>query len=350
MIKMFCPECGNTEEPLIDGICKTCFLKTYKMLKIPENIDIEICKHCNSKLLKGQWIDEYIPEEEVIYRTLEDEIEIDKLAENPIIDLEIKQMRGTIAECEINSSCEISNTIIEDTYETNVKINHTVCPTCSKRESGYYEAVIQVRGDKRTPENEEIKEIEELIQKTIEKQYHKDKLAYIPQILKPKEGRDYYIGSLKTARKIINTLKSNIGGNSKESPRLISEDSSTGKGLYRIWISYRLSQFQNNDFVEFENKIYQIKNVNGKHITSINLKTYETKNIGWNKYEKISLLKKYNEEMKTTVTDKNPNYIQILDPETYNTEDIELKKEYENINIGDEINCIKINKQIYIII
>lgn len=347
---MFCPECGNTEEPLIDGICKNCFLKTYKMLKIPENSTIKVCKHCNSKLLKGQWIDEYIPEEEIIYRTLEEEIQLDELVEEPIINLEIKQMRGTIAECEIQAIGNILGTEINEKHETNIKINHTVCPNCSKKESGYYEAVLQVRADKRNLKTEEIHEIETIINKTIEKQSKKDKLAYIPQILKPKEGIDYYIGSLKTARKITNNLKSNIGGISKESPRLISEDSSTGKGLYRIWISFRTPEFEKKDFVEYEKEKYTVLHINGNNIQIKNLENNTIINIPWNKYDKLKLIGKKEDIKKTTITNKTPNTIQILDPENYSPIDINLIPEYQNMNIGEEINCIKINNITYILL
>ncbi len=346
---MFCPECGNTEEPLINGVCKTCFLKTYKMLKIPENTTINVCKHCNSKLFKGQWIDEYIPEDEIIYRTLEEEIQLDELVEDPIIDLEILQMRGTIAECEIESTGTIQGSTITETHQTNIKIKHTVCPSCSKKESGYYEAVIQVRADKRNLKTNEIENIEQHIIKTVEKQSQHDKLAYIPQVLKPKEGIDYYIGSLKTARKIVNNLKTNIGGISKESPRLISEDSSTGKGLYRIWISFRIPEFEKGDFIKFEDKNHKIININGNHIQTQNLENQETTSIPWNKYDKTKLISKKEDIKKTTVTNKTPTHIQILDPEDYSTVDLNMKPEYQDIEIGEEINCIKINNILYIL-
>ena len=346
---MFCPECGNTEEPLINGICKSCFLKTYQMIKIPKNSTIHICKHCNSKLFKGQWIDEYIPKDEIIYRTLEEEIQLDENIEQPIIDLEIKQMRGTIAECEIQSNGNILGTNIHEKHTTNIKIEHTVCPNCSKKESGYYEAVIQIRSDKRDLKTEEIKKIETNIQKTIEKQSQKDKLAYIPQILKPKEGIDYYIGSLKTARKIVNNLKTNIGGISKESPRLISEDPTTGKGLYRVWISFRTPEFSKKDFITFENNEYIVLNITGNHIQAKKLENQTINNIPWSKYNKIKLIAKKEDIKKTTITNKTPDTIQILDPENYDVIDTDLLPEYSNLKIGEEINCVKINNQTYII-
>ena len=146
---------------------------------------------------------------------------------------------------------------MSEAHTPNVRINHTVCPDCSKKSSGYYEAVIQLRADERELDSDEIANAEEIIGRVIEKQARKDKLAYIPQIATPKEGKDYYIGSLKTARKVAGQLKEELGGTTKESPRLISEDKSTGKGLYRIWISLRLPKFIKEDFVRYNETIYQ---------------------------------------------------------------------------------------------
>ncbi|WP_413823556.1 MULTISPECIES: 60S ribosomal export protein NMD3 [unclassified Methanobrevibacter] len=346
---MFCPECGNTEEPLINGVCKNCFLKTYQMIKIPENIDVIICKHCNAKLFQGQWIDEEIPEEEIIYRAIEDAIKIDELTENPIIDLEILQMRGTIAECEVIVNGNVLNTDINEIYNVNVKLNHNVCPNCSKKESGYYEAVIQLRADNREIKQEELNKIEGVVQHTINKQAKKDKLAYIPQILTPKEGFDYYIGSYKTAKKIINNLKNEIGGESKESPRLISEDKSTGKGLYRIWISFRLPEYEIGDFVKFEDKILEITHISGHNIHCENLQDRKDFNIQWKNSTKVKLLEKNTKVKQSIVTDKSPSMIQILDPDDYTTVDLEMNDKFNNINIGQEVDTIKLEGQVYLL-
>ncbi len=346
---MFCPECGSTEEPLINGVCKNCFLKTYQMIQVPENITVTICSHCNAKLLKGQWIDSEISEEEIIYRTLEDAIKIDELVEEPLIDLEILQMRGTIAECEITVLGTVYNTRLNEKYNVNVRLDHSVCPDCSKKDSGYYEAVIQLRAENRSLKQAEINNAEEIIQRTITKQSKKDKLAYIPQILNPKEGFDYYIGSLKTAKKIVNNLKNELGGEIKESPRLISEDRSTGKGLYRIWISFRLPEYEVGDFISFEDKIFEIINISGKSIHCKNLKDFTESNIGWKHSNEIKLIEKSTEIKPSILTDKSPNMIQILDPDDYSTVDLNMNEEFNDIDIGQEVSTIKINGQVYLL-
>ena len=346
---MFCPECGSTDKEMVGDVCIDCFLKEFQMIDIPKRIEVQICSHCNSKLEEGKWSDEFIPEEEIIYRALEKNIKIADEVENEIINLEIDSMKGTIASCYVEVVGEVYDTQIEETHDTEVKILKTVCPTCSKLQAGYYESVIQFRADNREIKNEEYAKADEVVERTLIKQSKKDKLAYCPQIAKLKEGYDYYIGSLKSGRKVAEALTDEFGGVVKESPRLISEDKSTGKGLYRIWISVRIPEAEIDDFIEYENKIIQITSVSKNSFVGMNIKTNKKHNIPMKNMEDIKLVKKSEEIETATVISKSPQFIQILDPIDYSTVDLDMKEEYNEINVGEEVKLIRINNNIYLL-
>ena len=346
---MFCPECGSTDKEMVGNICIDCFLKEFEMIELPQRIEVEICSHCNSKLEEGKWSEENIPEEEIIYRALERNIKIQDEVSNEIINLEIDQIKGTISNCFVEVIGEVHGTQIEETHECEVKIKKSVCPSCSKMQSGYYETVIQFRADNREIKTEEYAKADEIVERTLIKQSKKDKLAYCPQIAKLKEGYDYYIGSFKSGKKVAENLKEEFGGTIKESPRLISEDKSTGKGLYRIWISVRIPEFEINDFVKYENKIIQIKSIDKNRILGIDISTNKKHNIPMKHVEDLKLVKKSNEIETTTILSKSPNTIQILDPGDYSAQDLEMKEEFQDYNIGDEIKLIKIDNYIYLL-
>ena len=346
---MFCPECGSTDKKMVGDICIDCFLKDFQMLEIPKRIEVQICSHCNSKLEEGKWSEEFIPEEEIIYRALERNIEVADEVSNEHVTLGIEQMKGTIAECEIEIVGEVEGTQIEESHKSEVKILKTVCPTCSKVQSGYYEAVIQFRANKREIKAEEYAKADEIVERTLVKQYKNDKLAYCPQIAKPKEGYDYYIGSLKSGRKVAEALKEEFGGIIKESPRLISEDKSTGKGLYRIWISVRIPEFETGDFIKFENKILYVNSIAKNSLVGEEITTNKKHNIAMKNMEDIELVKKADEIESTTVISKSPQIMQILDPIDYSAVDLDMKEEYSKYNIGDEVKLIRIENYIYLI-
>ena len=347
---MFCVECGSTEKKMIGNICIDCFLKDFQMIEIPERIEVQICSHCNSKLEEGKWSEEYIPEEEIIYRALERNIQIADEVSNEIINLEIDSMKGTIASCYVEVVGEVYGEQLEETHDSEVKILKTVCPTCSKLQAGYYESVIQFRADSREIKKEEYAKADEVVERTLIKQSKKDKLAYCPQIARLKEGYDYYIGSLKSGRKVAEALKDEFGGVIKESPRLISEDKSTGKGLYRIWISVRIPEFEIGDFIKYENRISQVHDIDKNRIICIDIaKDNKQFTIPLKNMEKVELVKKEEEIETTTIISKSPKMIQILDPSDYSAVDLEMKEGFEDHNIGEEIKLIKIDDYIYLI-
>ena len=349
MIFMFCIECGSENKQMVGEICIDCFLKEFEMIEIPKNISVEICSHCNSRLEEGKWSDSFIPEEEIIYRALERNIKINELVENEEINLEIDQIKGTIAECFVEVVGDVYGVTIDETHDTSVRILKTVCPSCSKLQSGYYESVIQFRADNREIKSEEYDKADEIVARTLEKQAKTDKLAYCPQIAKLKEGYDYYIGSLKTGRKIAEALKDEFGGIIKESPRLISEDKSTGKGLYRIWISVRIPEFESKDIIEYENKLIQVTDIGKNRVVGLDIKTNKKHNIPLKNMESIKLVKKASEIETTTIISMSPKIIQILDPSDFSAVDLEMNEEFSDYNIGDEIKLIKIENYIYLI-
>ena len=346
---MFCPECGSSDKEMIGDICIDCFLKDFKPIQVPTNIKVTVCSHCNSKLEKGQWVESNIPTEEIIYRALENNIQVDERIEEEIIDLEIEQIKGRTAQCTVEINCKLSNKQVQDIIEVDVQINKSACPTCSKRNSGYYEAVIQLRADNRPLNAEEKKYADEIIFNSLNKQYKRDKLAYLAERLTLKEGIDYYIGSLKSAKKGVTALRKNFGGIVKESPRLISEDKSTGKGLYRVWISIRLPEFQIGDFVKYSNKIGQVIFIDNDKGIAVDLKTAENFSLPWNKYDSIELISKKENIQTSTIISKSPSMIQILDPIDYSALDLEMSKSAKDLNIGDEVELIKINEEIYLL-
>ena len=347
---MFCPECGSTDKEMVGDICIDCFLKDFQMIEIPKRIEVQICSHCNSKLEEGKWSDEFIPEEEIIYRALERNIKIADEVENEIINLEIDQMKGTLALCFVEVVGEVRGTQIEETHDSEVKILKTVCPSCSKIQSGYYETVIQFRADSREIRPEEYAKADEIVERTLIKQSKSDKLAYCPQIAKLKEGYDYYIGSFKSGHKVAEALTEEFGGIVKESPRLISEDKSTGKGLYRVWISVRIPEFEISDFIEYEDKIIKVTSIKKSSVVGVDISTNKKHNIPMKNMEDIRLVKKSSEIETTTVISKSPQFIQILDPVDYSAVDINMKEEYDKLNVGEEIQLIRIDNNVYLLI
>ncbi|MBI5680051.1 MAG: NMD protein affecting ribosome stability and mRNA decay [Methanobacterium sp.] len=346
---MFCPKCGKTDEKIFDGVCKSCFLKEVVLAEIPSELEITVCAHCQSRLVSGRWHELELSDKEIMLNTLNKHINLSEYVENAEIGAETILARGSNIDCIVHVKGDVLGEIVEQEYKINFKIKRMVCPECSKFQSGYFEAVIQLRADKRIPDDDEIAVVDGIIADNINKISKKNKMAYISERAVLKEGIDYYVGTYKVAKRLSNTIKDSVGGVVKESPRLMGRDKSAGKDLYRIWISVRLPYFRFHDFIKYENVPGQIMGIDGKKVLIKDLISRKYISVQWRDYDKIETVAKKEDVKETTVTSKTPNSIQILHPVSYEPIDLEINSETEDIEIGMQIHVIEIDENIYIL-
>lgn len=346
---MFCIECGKEDKELFKGRCHSCFAASNKLITIPSELEVESCAHCSSIHVGDKWMETKLSEEDFIAQTIAQESVPDEDAEDVALEIDLINQKGSILEMMITASGKVLGIPVRKEFKVNVKINRNACPECSKYASGYYEAVLQLRADTRPLEAEEIQAADDIIKRLLDKLSKKNRMAYLSQRIVIKEGVDYYFGSYKSARKISNVLKEQMGGMLGESPRLMGRDKSAGKDLYRIWISLRLPIFQKGDFITHEDHVGQIIDINGRKIVIMDLETLENISISWREYSNLEKVAGKEDVKITTVTSKTPTEIQLLNPETYQPIDMDLLSELADIDIGEEVEVIEIKGKIYII-
>ncbi|MDO5851266.1 MAG: NMD3-related protein [Methanobacteriaceae archaeon] len=346
---MFCLKC-NKEEELYEDLCKKCYIDEFKLVSVPENAEFTICSHCGATFKEYKWIESEYYDEDIIQDAILKKLEVNNKLENPKITTEILVNRGTMYDCIIHCEGTVLNTHVKEEHPITVKVIKGVCPTCSKYNSGYYEAVIQLRADNRKITDDELSQIEDTIVKETNNLYKTNKLSYIAKRTQLKEGIDYNIGSLNAAQKITDHIQKNYGGIISQSHKIVGQDKSTSKDLYRTWILMRLPSFKKDDIIEYDNKIYQVTNIGSHKITVLNLEDYSTNSIMWKKYDKLKKVAKITDIQSTTITNKTPTTLQILDPSDYSPIDLKLKDFMKNLEIGSNVNVIKINNQIFIIL
>ena len=346
---MFCPKCGSEDEELYEGICRSCFVKEAKLMNIPNNLEITVCAHCGS-LLKGlKWEDCDLSVEELITSAVMENYEKLSYVQNFKLSVEILTIRGSNYECIIHAEGTVMGTKIVEDYSTNVKIKKGACPDCSKCASGYFESVIQIRADNRFPTPNELHTIDNIMRNKISALSVKNRMAYVSDVSTLKEGVDYYIGSYKAAKKLTSAVKDVMGGVIQESPRLVGRDKSRGKDLYRVWISIRLPDFQKGDFIEYENRIGQVKGFDGKKILLNDLETHSIWSVMWKEYNKIKVIARSSDIKPTSVISKSPKTIQILHPDTYQPVDMDITGEISDLEIGEEVKVLEVGKILYIL-
>ena len=347
--KAFCPQCGKTDEELFSGLCRSCFIEKTSLITLPEQMDITICTQCGSTQKKGKWTDSDLSIEDHVVETIAEQIEVDDSVKDVDISIGILNIRGSTFECLVEVKGEVLGETVSQDFPVEIRVNKNVCNDCSKYASGYYEAVIQIRADERLPSPDEIKSADEIMKTRIQQLSFKNRLAYISQRVEIKEGVDYYIGSYKAARKLTESLKNELGGILKESPRLMGRDKSSGKDLYRIWISLRLPPFQKGDFVEYKDTKAQIQDFDGNKVYLQDIESSNRISVPWKEYGNFRIIARKEDIKKVLISARTPRSIQILHPETYQPVDIEIDPELFSVEIGEEMDVVEIDDNFYML-
>ncbi len=228
---MVCPICGKKSE--VGVFCSECYLKKNLVIRLPSLLEASRCPHCGRYLIGGKWVgmEEEEAVEKIVKRSLKINIQkIDKLAS---VVVEIRRERGDyialvrvlFGNSEKNRRCV-------------VRFKDTLCPRCSRMAGGYYEAVVQLRGDIGD-------EMLELISRWVGED--KDPMAFIGDIKTLHGGYDIYIGGKKVAERVVKRILRHGGGEVRSSPyhvgrstKLIGVDRQKSKEKRRFYYVVRL--------------------------------------------------------------------------------------------------------------
>jgi len=127
---LICPKCGKTQKEVkfIEAFCIDCYPFN---LRLPGRIEIDICKRCGKMRIKGEWTayDRKKLEEHIASKARG---EFEKVE----YDSEKQEMIFTVKGATINKPYKFEKKTV-------------ICSDCSRVSGGYYESIIQLRGDEK---------------------------------------------------------------------------------------------------------------------------------------------------------------------------------------------------------
>lgn len=205
---LICPKCGRSEDEVkfIESFC----IDDYPLnIRVPDKEELERCKRCGRMLFRGDW-------------TPYDEKKIEKHI--------LGRCRGEFAAASYDFGRQaITFTISRGDRELKVEkpvpllVKVTMCQQCNQISGGYYQGIVQLRGDRARVEKYSKILIGRLEKKTfISKSEEKD------------GGIDLYVGSSKAVLGEVTSL----GVRALITKKLIGRDE--GKRLYRTTFAIRL--------------------------------------------------------------------------------------------------------------
>lgn len=153
-------------------------------IEIPKNVEIEVCKRCGRARMRGEWKKS---SEREVQEHLVSKIKGEKF-ERGGVDFENKK---AILYFSVDN-----NEMARVEREYPFSIVETICPDCSRKSGGYFEAIIQFRGDRNR-----YSKIKERIERMLRKK------TFITKEENLKEGVNLYAGSSKTVAEVLKELE-----------------------------------------------------------------------------------------------------------------------------------------------
>ncbi|MFH1285356.1 MAG: NMD3-related protein, partial [Candidatus Micrarchaeota archaeon] len=194
------------------SFCVNCYLKRMKV-DVPGKITIEVCKNCNRiKHARG----------------------MEKRTDEFVKKLVLKQCKGKFADAQLEIDeqsgairmlflLQEGEDVVELKRSIPFEVRYTCCPECSRVSGGYFEAIVQLRGNE-----EKIVRVLPKLQRILERE------TFVSNVKELKEGVDLYVGSYKAAAEVLSLL----GYNPKKSVKL--SGMKDGHRVYRTTFCLRL--------------------------------------------------------------------------------------------------------------
>jgi nonsense-mediated mRNA decay protein 3 len=206
MSVLVCPKCGRTDDEVefIDAFCKYDYPVR---LKLPDRMEFEQCTRCQMVRLQGEWIP-YNAKRLSKYLLSKCKGDYDSADYDVDRQVAVFVMSG--------SGAKIERPIPLD-------LKKTICQQCSRMSGGYYQAIIQLRGDPLRVLGKG-----EMLVKRLENR------TFISKSEETDGGLDIYVGDSKAVVAVVTAL----GLKTFITKKLVGRDQ--GKRLYRTTFLIRL--------------------------------------------------------------------------------------------------------------
>lgn len=237
-----CPLCGreqNDSMPFAGSVCIDCFLKN----KFKEKIAVKIirCPICGRLYIRGRWIEF---DESTLYNYIAQEIE--KQLNRILRDYGLEVFVNVFAE-EVEAIISEERAAYKWKVPAEISYEQRVCMECSRRLSGYHEAIIQFRGEGGSLTDKEKNRVKRELEKLPTPLQES-----IVEVKELKEGLDVKVYDQPSARAIVSFFAQRNPSTVKESHKLITIRGGVKKT--RLSISVRVHRPIENELMSYNNK------------------------------------------------------------------------------------------------
>ncbi|MFA5382140.1 MAG: NMD3-related protein [Candidatus Micrarchaeia archaeon] len=186
-MEKICPKCGasSNNKEFIDSFCVDCIKIK---LEPPKEIEVYLCKECNKFRINNIWVPFSLDllEKEIKKQTKGD-------FDNMVLFFDEEKKIG-----ELKYTVLVGDNVVEIKKSIEIDIHNDLCRDCSRLRGGYYEAIIQIRGE----DANKIEKLSEKIKKLIIREG-----IFVSKTVNLKEGIDVFVSNKLKSIEILTELK-----------------------------------------------------------------------------------------------------------------------------------------------
>ncbi|MDO8553413.1 MAG: NMD3-related protein [Candidatus Micrarchaeota archaeon] len=178
---LICPKCGSTDDKkeFIDAFCVDCYEVKVTM---PPRFEFLLCKQCGKIFMQGGWKD---------------------FSEEMLGNYIVGKCKGEFVTALYNHKdksvvffIKKGAKIVKIVKNIIVKLQNATCSDCGRISSGYFEAIIQLRGERKLS----INKYERIFTTEL------SKVTFVSKVEEKKEGLDLYVGNTKAVMAVLREL------------------------------------------------------------------------------------------------------------------------------------------------
>jgi nonsense-mediated mRNA decay protein 3 len=270
ILSRVCPLCGRETKVLYGGLCEDCYRKLHPLVKLPESLDVTLCRVCGAYKLGGRWLK---PKSREPLREAVEEVVAQAIkTRNRIQDISVVEIEGERARVQVTGSAMEGARAYREEYSVKLHVHWSLCGDCKLSKSKREVARIQVRAKNRDLSAAEAAAAKRVVEQALSTRW-RGSLDLLEVIEKP-HTLDFVFSSLPSARLAADALKRELPVTVLETRKSTGVDTS-GRRAAKVTLRLLLPEFRVGDVIEFRKRLYYVTRLSGEGVWAFDLSRLE---------------------------------------------------------------------------
>ncbi len=262
--------------------------------------------------------------DETLKRHIKDAFTISPELKKVSIQTQCKE-QDRILQCSVSFSGMIEDIPITEQHPLTVRIRRITCDVCSRESGGYYEAILQIRAEKRTFTDEELKILRSAVESLVEQLQKSGKRGlFITDSDETRQGLDFFLSEKTTAFSIAKKIQEQFGGEFKQSAS--SAGMKDSKQVYRMTFLVRIPAYRKGDFFIFDGSYFLIVSLHENKVRALELSSWTEKVIEGEDIKPSKIFGGSELIREMILVSQSKTEVQVMDPKTYITVEVQKPK------------------------